>query len=887
MRDWLIRLALLALPRAMRHRQGRSIAQTLRTDARRPAGGMSTRRLAAGLADVVRAGLAERVRGGRRVLTRRRDAGGLPLARPLVLSGLATDARRAARSLARRPAYAAGVVATLAIGLGASTAMFAVRDAVLLRPLPFPDDGRLVLVSEREAARNLDGASFPALHEWATFPEVASIGAWETQELLFTQGDSPQRLRGATVSPGFFSTLGVQPALGRVMLPEGPLLDPEAKIVFSHALWQQRFGGDPDVVGRAITLEQYAYTVVGVMPPGFSFPEGAHFWTTLPTSMKLLADARGLRFLSTVARLAPDASLDALTRGLIDWQIRTAGLAEDEPDERWQVSARGLRESIVGEVRPALVAAFIGVGLLMLGACANVAALLLASGRTRRRQFAVQAALGAGRARLARQVVVEGLLLSLASAALGILVAALTRDAIVALSLEQIPRIAGVEVGSRAVLFALAAALGATWLVTAAPAWWLSGSSADLRADASRTATGSRGSRRLFGALLAAEFAVALVLVAAAGLLVASYRQLQAVDTGFTPGRVLTASIDVPLTPAWRSNDARRRLVTELLDAAASLPGAVAAATVQRLPLEAPRGGASTWPTDDPQRTVRALPQTASERYFDAVGGRIVEGRDFAPADVEGTPPVVIVNDVLARMLWPGRSAVGRRLTHEYFTGDVEAEVIGVVRGFRYGALDADLRPEFYRTYRQAVVAPAHLVVRASPTIDPLALVPALRARLEAIDPTGSVTLSDATTMAARWSRVSARPRFYLVLFGCFAAMAFTLSALGIHGTMAFWMNERWREMGIRLALGASRRELRRLVVRRGVGLALAGVGAGLATALAAGRFIESLLFQVAPGDVRWLGAAAAVLITAALAICLVLARRFSRLDPAATLRAE
>ena len=873
-RDWLIRLACLALPPAMRARQGRALAQTLRDDARRPSGRTSVSRLAAGLADVVRAGLAERARG--------RGAGSDRLPR---WAGLFADAHRAVRAVARRPAVSIAVVMTLALGLGASTSMFAVLDAVLLRPLPYPDGDRLALMSEREASRNSEGASFPALAEWAAFPEVTSLGAWEERELLFAMGDAPQRLPGASVSPTFFQTLGVEAVAGRTLLPADPQLDPEPKIVLSHAVWQERFGGDPAIVGRVITLEDDPYLVAGVMPRGFAFPAGTQFWTTLPTNMKMIVDARTLRFFGVVARLAPDASVAALSRRLADWKAQTAPLAKERPDERWTTSAVSLRDAVVGEVRPAIVAAFLGVGLLMLAACANVATLMLADSRTRRRQFAVQAALGAGRGRIIRQVVLEGLCLAAAAAGLGVLIAALTRDALVALSLDQIPRIADVEVGWRAAAFALGGAAGATLLITAAPAWWLSSRAADLRAEASRTSTGSRGSRRLFGTLLAAEFAVALVLVAAAGLLVSSYRHVQAVDVGVRPGQVLTAEIHVPLTPAWQPNEARRRLIDSLVEAAEALPGVTAAGSAQRLPLEPPRGGVDIWRADESARKVRTLPIIASEGYLDAIGARLVAGRDFSPADTEQAPPVVILNDVVASALWPGESAIGRRITYEYFRSDVTAEVIGVVKALRYEGLTSDFRPELYRSYRQAIVPPGHLVVRTSG--DPLALLPAIRARLAEIDPSRTVTLADASTLTHRLSRVSARPRFYLVVFAGFAAIAFMLSAFGIHGTMAFWMRERWREMGIRMALGASRRELASLLMRRGVGLAAAGVGAGLAIAIAGGRFIEALLFQVAPTDASSLGAAVVLLLGLAFLICLALARRFAALDPADTLRVE
>ena len=328
------------------------------------------------------------------------------------MTGVRSDFRHAWRTLAHRPLFAGITVATLALGLGATIAMFTVADAVLLRPLPYPHDGQLVVLTERQSERNLSGVSFPAAPEWRAFPEVASLAVHETQSLLFQQGDLSERLAGAAVSPEFFSTLGVRAEVGRTTEPGEPELDPDRKIVLSHDVWRRYFDGSPAVIGRALLLEGKSYEVIGVMPPGFAFPADARFWTTLPTSMSAIRDSRSLRFLEVIARMTPSTRVEDVRARLNDWKQRT--LALDPTGAKWLPQAMSLRDEVVGQVRRPLLVVFLGVAFLLLVACCNAAALVLAHGRTKLRDLAVQSALGAGRGRLVRQMLLEGLILSLA-----------------------------------------------------------------------------------------------------------------------------------------------------------------------------------------------------------------------------------------------------------------------------------------------------------------------------------------------------------------------------------------------------------------------------------------------------------------------------------------
>jgi putative ABC transport system permease protein len=498
----------------------------------------------------------------------------------------------------------------------------------------------------------------------------------------------------------------------------------------------------------------------------------------------------------------------------------------------------------------------------------------------------VQSALGANRGRLVRQMLLEGLVVSMAGSALAVVIASLTRAGIVALSANQIPRVDEIAIGFRTILFAAGAGILTTLLVSLGPAIVLTGGShTDRLQRGSRSTTASGAGRRWFGPLIAVEFALAVLLASAAGLLVTSYRHLSAVDSGFRPAQVISAKLAVPLTREWSGDEPNRQLNAALLANLLAQPGVQHAAVVSRLPLSDVRGGTDLWPSEDEARKTPALLQLTSEGYFAAMGSRVVAGRDFEATDTVSTPAVAIVNDVLARRLWPDSSAVGRRVTYQFMRGPVTAEIVGVVPAIRYNDLKTDVRPEIYVTFRQALNTPLTVVAKTS--LDPVSAAAALRTALSRTDPTHSVTFTDVTTLDAQLSRVLAQPRFYLVMVGVFASVAFLLAALGIYGTMMFWVGERWREFGIRIALGANRASITSLLLRHGLGFAGAGMVLGLGALVAGRRLLASLLFQVAPADPLVLGGAIALLAVAALVAAALPARRVARVDPVTTLRSE
>jgi predicted permease len=878
-RRLLFNLALRAWPRPVRDRHRNALAQTF--DAawtREPA-----RRRAALVADLVFAGLRERVAVARHV---GESAGASTQADRLsAWMSLGSDLRSATRALRARPLFTAAVVLTLGLGLGATTAIFSIVEGVLLRPLPYPDDDRLVLLGERDTSRNLTGASMPAIEAWRTFPEVESLAAWEASPLLFGASERIERVQGATVSLAFFTTLGVNAAFGRTLLPSDPPFDETRRVVLGYELWRRVFDADPAVVGRTVTLEGRSYDVLGVMPPGFSFPDDTEFWRSLPPEMRMMADAPTLRFLDTVARVRPGAAAGDLLARLHAWKAGSP-IHERDAGEEWQVWAASLREHTRGGVTQAVVSVFIGVGLLLVIACANVAALLVANGRARASELATRAALGASRARLIRQLLLEGLLLSIAGGGLALLITAATRNVVIALSADQIPRIAEIGIGAPVVVFTLAVSLAATLLVALGPAWTLTRVTGTPALQSRRTMAGSRASRRLFGSLVALEFAMAVMLVAGAGLLLNSYRELHRVETGVSPDRVGIARVVLPLTPAWRPSEARLRFFAALGARVRALPGVQHAGFGARLPLTLVRGGSEIWAAERPDVRVRALNQMTSAGYFDSVGTRLMAGRTFGDGDVGGAPPVAVVNTLAAaRLFGDAASAIGREIQFDYFRGPVTATVVGVVAPVRYGGLTSELRPELYLPLTQGTVVPMSLVYRSS--VDPASLVPAIRRAIAETDPTGSVALDDVATLSTRMTQVTARPRFFLVLVGVFASLAFLLAACGIYGTTAYWLGERCRELGLRIALGASPGSIVRSQIARGLVLAATGIVAGLGATWAGGGLIRHFLFGIEPGDPGTLLAAGGVLGAAAIVACWVPARRVGLVDPADTLRSE
>ena len=865
-----VRVAVAMQPRAFRERFGAAILAETCDEIRAAVqlGVAATLRASArALVDAWRGAGAERV------------ASLNPAARQKAssLRGLRTDLMIASRRVRSQPLLSVIVVVTLGLAIGASTAIFSVTDAVLLQPLPFPDSDRLVKLDEQTAVAGRGGMSFPALELIAK--EASSLEAvafFEPRTALVLVGTEPDRLAGATISRSFFDVLRVQPALGRPF-SAGPLVGPPDEVLISHRLWL-RLGGSASVLGTSLHVEPRSYTIAGVMPPGFGYPAESEFWITPPQEM---ADVRAmrLRFLSGVGRLKPGASVAALQAELA---ILTERLpASDKVGGAIRMTGEGLRDSIVGHLRHGVAVVAASALLLLVIAICNVTALLLGRATTRRKEVALQVALGASSQRLVRQSGIEVLLLTIPAGLAGIAAAWTVRDVIVGLSFDEIPRIAEVAIDARAMAFAMLATLVTAALATILPA------RISTRGDA---APGLQGTGRggmvapsilpVLRALVVGQVAMTLVMLVGGVLLARSARTLASVDPGFSRESVLTMRVNLPLR-GFPAGPARLAFYDNVRQRALSIPGVQSAAFSSRLPLADAVATSDVKLARSDVPPVRSLMQSAGPGFFDTIGARIIEGREISEQD-RAAHPVAVINEILAARLFENRSALGQRISIGHWTGPVEAEVVGVARPVRYNGLAGSVVPEAYLDY-SAAMQPLVLFVQTGAAAEHI--VPMLKTAVREADPSGRVTVDRIGWLQDAVARRLARPRFFLALVGTFGAVALVLAVAGLYGVMAFAVAQRRHEMGVRLALGASPRQLFNQVVGRGSLLVVIGLGIGLPAAVFAARGMRSLLFGIAPLDPITFAIAIVVVTAVAIAACVVPARRAQATDPLDVLR--
>jgi len=812
------------------------------------------------------------------------------------LEQLARDARYGLRLLRRAPGFTAVAVAALALGIGANAAIFSVVDGVLLRPLPFPDSGRIVAVqplSTATAVRAKLAGSYPDFFDWKaqsrSFSAMAShrgIGATLT-------GVTPAaHLSGQLVSSDFFTVLQVVPALGRgfVAADDRPGV---RVVVLSHGAWQTRFGGDPGIVGRVITLEGRPNTVIGVMPPGFRFPldeSAPDFWSSISVDAegdKPWTGNRGLTTLDVIARLAPEATLESASA---EMNAIARNLARQYPDDdRDHAEARVLPEleRLTGGVRAPLLVLLGAVGCVLLIACANVASLLLARGTARHRELAIRAAIGAGRERVARQLMTESLVLSLLGGAAGLLLALFGTRWLLHLSVSNIPRLDDVGLDVRVFAFTLAVSVLTAILFGVAPAMRLSRTDlAETLKEGGRGSEGGAGHTRFRSGLVVAETAIAAVLLTGAGLLLESFRRLENVSPGFEPRGIVT--FDTSLPESAYPEDRQARFYDDLVAAVRERGGVRSAAAIFPLPLGSARIGISfqieghpVAKADEPASAFRQV----TPGYFGTLGIPILEGRDFTSRDDKTGPPVIIVNRTFARRYFPGESALGKRI-HPGIARDGESvtrEIVGVVGDVKHRGLGEEDEPEFYFPHRQLSIADMTVVARVEG--DPKILQRDARAIVASLDK--DVPVYHAYELNDYLLDAVAQPRFNALLLSVFAGVALVLTAVGLYGVLAYAVALRTREIVIRMALGARRADILRMVVRRGLGLALTGVGVGLLAALLTMRLLRGLLFQVAPTDPATFVASGLVLAAVAFAASWFPAHRATRFNPMEALRRE
>ncbi len=804
------------------------------------------------------------------------------------LDDLRQDLGFGVRSAMRAPLFSLLAVATLALGIGANAAVFGVVKSVLLDALPYDDAGRLVRVyaafekSDMDRSSVSPGATADIAERLRSFRGVAAFN-FSTFDITQVGEAGPRVLSGALVGGGFFSTLGVRPALGRA-LTEADVQSPV--VMLSHAAWQREFGGDPGVVGRVLRTDQNQYEVVGVLPRGFVGPMGdADVWFPLDLAYYLQdpATARDQHWLGVVGRLAPGVELDAARREL---DRLAAELAREHPetDRGRTFVALPLRDSMVGETRTPLLVLLASAGLVLLITCANLAGALLSRTMSRRKELAVRVALGAKRGRLVRQLLTESLLLALAGAALGLLLAVAGLAALRRLALPVLPPYAELSLDGGALAATLLVALLTGVAFGLAPAlaagrWEPQGT---LREE-SRGASEGRRSRRLRGVLVAAQIALSLSLLVGAGLLVRSLWAMTSAPLGFEPEGVLTARVELP-SAAYPTPEQRAVVFRQLEERLRSLPGVSGVASVTQIPsptMSSNKLAIERVALDDDGQTF--IPYMAvSDDYFRTVRIRLLQGRAFGPQDTPDAPPAIIVSEAMARRYWPRGGAVGARIRVSPHTWERWGVVVGVVNDVRVDPALPVPGPMAYASGRQDFAwSGRDFVIRTQG--DPLALVRPFQGELSAIDP--GVPIRDPRTLGAVMDERLAGRRLPMLLMTAFGALALVLASVGVYAMFAAMAAAREQEFGVRMALGSTPGAIAGLVLRQGGVWMLAGLAGGALGVVWVARLLRDLLYGVPPFDPVALGAAALALLACATVALLVPVRRATRVDPVAVLR--
>jgi putative ABC transport system permease protein len=808
------------------------------------------------------------------------------------MENLLLDLKFAARSLVKRPSFAVVVLATLALGIGAATAIFSVVEGILLRPLPFDDPNRLVFVNETDGGDRMTFA-------WPNYIDVRdratsfdSIACHQGNAFNVVSDGRPRRLPGRLVCAPFFDVLGVQLAAGRTFTPADDVAGAIPVAIVSDRFWKEELGGDPAVLGRTFRTTEMTFTIVGVLPPGFRFSRAEDIFTPLGLAVTPGSGwlDRGNHFgLNAVARLKRGV---AVTQADAEVKRIAGDLTREYPNTNARNGAEVvlLRDRLVDSVRDTLVALMGAVGFLLLLACANVANLLVARGASRQHELAIRAALGGSRWRLVKQLLAESTVLSLAGGLLGLAVAGALIQILIALAPEGIPRIEGVELNRSSLLFAFAASAACGVIFGAFPAFQASGGRGfHVLGSAVRT-SGSISQRRTRRALMVVETALALILLAGCGLMARTMMSLNAVDPGFRPDHLLTARI-VLSGPGWDSVARRAAFYDAVLSRVSEVPGVTRAALTLSLPIEGSNWGSVFTVRDKPAPPRAELPSSAfvpvSAGYFEAMGIQLRAGRPFDARDSATAGHVTIVNDTFARRMWPGEDPIGKQVKQGWPEDSGPRnpwrEVVGVVNDVKLDGVDQDTPMQAFLPLTQSPSRSVAIVVRTAG--DPDALARPVEAAVQALEK--ELPLTRVLPMTRLMRDAVARQRLSTVILAVFAIVAIVLAAVGLYGVVAHSVTERTREIGVRMALGAEQSQVLQLFVVHGLGTALVGTIAGLGGALMLSRWLEGMLFGVEPTDPVTFAAVALLLLIIAAAACYLPARRASRVDPLVALRCE
>ncbi len=801
------------------------------------------------------------------------------------------DIRFGVRTLLKSPAFTVVAVVSLALGIGANTAIFSVVNGVLLRPLPYPEPDRIVDVWHTPPQ-----ASFPGQRIFSVSP--ANYLDWKQQSRSFEQmaiyqyagfslsnGGEPIRVTGAAVSSDLFSVLRSPVGRGRIFSAEEEQPGRDQVVVLGHGLWQRAFGASPDIVGRTVTLNSRGYTVIGVMPEGFEFPEEAELWVPLAWGAEE-RQTRSIHDYTVVARLKQGVALE---QARAEMNTISSRLEQQYPEDNkgWGATVVPLHEDLVGDVRPALLVLFSAVGFVLLIACANVANLMLARGANRRKEIALRIALGATRGRIVRQLLCESVLLAVAGGLMGLLLARWGVQLLVRLSSGSLPHSGEVGIDGWALGFTLLVSVAAGALAGIAPALQFSRNeiSETLKQGTGRTGGGAVR-QRTRRALVVGEVALSLILLIGAGLMIRSFWELQNVDPGFDTTNTLTLRVGLA-PPKYADPQQQLAFHDRVLEQIRALPGVVAAGSTTTLPLT---GSGSKQPftvegRPAPPVAEQPLAQTryVSPDYFRAAGIPLRQGRAFDDRDREGAPQVVVISEAMARRFFPGQNPVGQRLTPSFHLKQGAREIVGVVGDVKSGGLDVEMAATMYLPYKQSPRPWLSFAVRT--VSDPRGFVQPVTRAVYSVDKEQAVT--GVRTMDEVLAESLSGRRFNMTLLITFAALALALAAVGVYGVMSYSVMMRRRELGIRMALGASAVDVLRLVLGQGLALTLVGVAVGLAGAYALTRLMASLLYGVTATDFVTFGSVSGLIVIVGLLASFLPARRATKVDPLTALRSE
>jgi putative ABC transport system permease protein len=806
---------------------------------------------------------------------------------------LLQDIRFGGRMLTKNPAFTAVALLTLALGIGANTAIFSVVNAIVFRPLPFSEPEQLVGMWTRDVRRpgTQYPVSLPVIRDWQQQSHVLSgIAAYAFNRFHVSGSEGVDETRGMFTTPNFFSVMGVRPALGRVPGPED---EHQRVVVLGDELWRRRYNAGTDVLGKSITLNAETFTIVGVMPPTFRFPTpDIELWTTMASlyessgksaSIGDWVNDRKLHGYRVVGRIESGASLEQAQAEMNTIAERLAR-AYPNTDAGSGVVLVPLRDQIVGTYRRPLLVLFVAVGFILLIACANVANLIMTRTAARNREIAIRRALGAGQRRLIRQMLTESVLLGIIGGALGLLLARWGVQALLGLTPKEIPRLEGVGVDRGALLFTVVISLLTGVLFGLAPAWYARNLSLNesLR-EGGRGVSGASRVRRVRSLLVVTELALSVMLLIGSGLMLKSFQRLSSVSPGFDPDRVLTMSVALQFVN-YQDPAKQVAFFDQALQRIRALPGVAAAGACTSLPPNYIQQGTGFTvegrPVDPGIQPPSALYMPATPGYLEALGIPVLKGRNVENVDTAQSPGVVVINHSLARQFFASEEPLGQRLNVE----GVVRSIIGVVGDAKYEGLGSEIGPAIYVPYAQSPFPGMKVVVKSS-TTDPLSLIPAVRNVFLSIDSEEGPTRIASMTQLLQQS--VSQPRFNTFLIGLFAALAFVLATIGIYGVISYDVSQRTGEIGIRVALGAQITDIMSMVLKQGAALTLVGLLLGMLGAFALTRFLTVLLFEVTPTDLPTYGIVSVLILAVAMLACLVPTWRATKIDPLVALRHE